>query len=177
MASQTDLSAKTRSAGQVLFVAGALIVTLLLLAQIGHQTAWSDTARNFASQPRLWPGIALAVMATGFGLHILRMRRRRPNRLDWVEARRWLEPVEYALWFMVYVFAVPQAGFLPMSLIFAAALTWRMGYRQRWMLLVALLFACATVLIFKAILGVNIPGGAIYHLLPDGLRSFFLTYL
>ena len=177
MADDSDLTAKTKSHGQIVFVGLWLALSLILLAQITTQTEWTDNARNFASQPRLWPGVALLVMTLGFGLHLFLMRRRRPVRLDWVEARRWLEPFEFAAWFMGYVFLVPQLGFLPMSLVFAAALTWRMGYRAPVMLALALVFAVAVVVLFKGFLGVNIPGAAIYHALPDGLRSFALTYL
>ncbi len=60
-------------------------------------------------------------MVVSFALHLVRMRRRRPDRLDWTEARRWLEPLEYVAWFMAYVLLVPIVGFLPMSLIFACA--------------------------------------------------------
>ena len=177
MANQDDLVAKSRSAGLIVFVGGALALVLILASQIGSQTIWSENARNFASQPRLWPAVGLVVMVAGFGLHLLRSRRRRPNQLDWIEARRWLEPAEYAAWFMVYVFAVPIVGFLPMSIFFACALVWRLGYRGRAPLILAACFAVATVVLFKGVLSVNIPGGSVYHLLPGDLRSFFLTYL
>ncbi|MEM9318950.1 MAG: tripartite tricarboxylate transporter TctB family protein [Pseudomonadota bacterium] len=177
MANQTDLFAKTRSAGLIVFVAVSLGLVLLLITQIGSQTIWSEDARNFAGQPRLWPAIGLAVMAFGFGLHLLRMRHRRPNRLDWMEARRWLEPAEYAGWFMIYVFTVPIIGFLPMSITFACALVWRLGYRGKPPFILAAIFAVATAILFKTLLSVNIPGGQIYRFLPGELRSFFLTYL
>ena len=32
------------------------------------------------------------------------------------------------------------------------------------------------VLLFKSFLQVKLPGGRIYEVLPDGLRSFMLTY-
>jgi|GEM_PF-5204860 len=39
--------------------------------------------------------------------------------------------LEWAAWFLVDVWLVPIIGYLPMTLIFAPALTWRMGYRTR----------------------------------------------
>ncbi|MBF9042701.1 tripartite tricarboxylate transporter TctB family protein [Rhodobacterales bacterium HKCCE4037] len=176
--SKTDLiEVKTRVSGQVIFVIAAFVVSLLLLSQIGTQTEWNDNARTIAAQPRLWPAIALAVMVVSFGLHWRLMRRRRPNGLDWIEVKRWVEPLEYLGWFIVYVLAVPRLGFLPMSLVLACALTWRLGYRSRTALILAALFAVAVTAIFKGFLGVNIPGGQIYDLLPDSIRSFFLVYL
>ena len=177
MDSETDLQTRTRSAGQLVFVLAAVVIVAALIAAIPSQTVWSDRARNFASQPRLWPAVSLIVMALGFGLHLLRMKRRRPDSLDWIETRRWLEPLEFLLWFMAYVFTVPVLGFLPMSLAFATALTYRLGYRTRLGLGLAALFALCMVVLFKGLLGVNIPGAALYEYLPSGLRSFALIYL
>ncbi len=177
MDSQTDMQTRTRSAGQVIFVVAAVAAVLILIAALPSQTVWSDRARNVASQPRFWPATALIIMLLGFGVHLLRMKRRRSNALDWIEARRWLEPLEYLIWFMAYVFAVPVLGFLPMSLLFALALTYRLGYRTRLGLGLAALFAVSMVVLFKGLLGVNIPGAAIYQYLPGALRSFALIYL
>jgi hypothetical protein len=177
MNGETDTQARTRSAGQVVFVTVALALTLFLLSRITAQTVWVEGARSLAAQPRFWPGVALGTMAAGLGLHLWRMRRRRPDLRDWTEVRRWAEPLEYALWFMAYVYTVPIVGFLPMSLVFACALTWRLGYRSRLTLAVAALFAVATVVVFKGFLGVKIPGAALYEILPGATRSFFLTYL
>jgi hypothetical protein len=177
MNSQTDLQIRTRTAGQVVFVIGAVVAVALLILALPTQTVWTDRARTFAAQPRFWPAVALATMLIGFGVHLIRMKRRRTDRLDWIEARRWLEPIEYLVWFMAYVFAVPVLGFLPMSLAFAIALTYRLGYRSRLSLGLAALFALSMVVLFKGLLGVNIPGAAIYDYLPGALRSFALIYL
>lgn len=168
---------KTKTAGQVVFVLFGVLASGLLLSQIGSQTEWNANARNIAAQPRLWPAIGLITMVLGFALHWRQMRRRKPNALDWVEVRRWAEPLEYLAWFLAYVFAVPRLGFLPMSLLFACALTWRLGYRSRAALWIAAGFAVAITVLFKGFLGVNIPGGQIYQLLPSGMRTFFLVYL
>ncbi len=171
-----DIQPKTRSAGQIAFVVIVFALSVILLAQITRQTAWAEDAQ-FAAQPRFWPGIALITMVAGFGIHLFRMQRRRPNTADWVELRRWTEPLEYMAWFMAYVFIVPVIGFLPVSIIFAVALTYRLGYRQRPIFLIAALFAVSVVVLFKGFLGVKIPGAALYELLPGGLRSFFILYL
>lgn len=177
MSIDTELQAKTRSTGQVVFVVGALVFSVVLLSQITSQTVWIENSKSFAAQPRFWPGVALALMVMGFGLQLWWLRRRRPNAQDWVEARRWLEPLEYVLWFMGYVFAVPVIGFLPMSVIFACGLTWRLGYRGGIYQGIAASFAIATVILFKGLLGVKIPGALIYDALPGALRTFFILYL
>lgn len=171
------LEVKTRGSGQVVFVIFAFLGAVLLLSQIGTQTEWNDRARNIAAQPRLWPGIALIVMVVSLGLHWRFLRRRRPNSLDWGEVRRWVEPLEFLVWFLAYVVAVPRLGFLPMSLVLACALTWRLGYRSPGALLIAAGFAVAVTVLFKGFLGVNIPGAQIYEFLPASVRTFFLVYL
>ncbi|NNE53008.1 MAG: tripartite tricarboxylate transporter TctB family protein [Sulfitobacter sp.] len=177
MSNDIDIQAKTRGAGQTVFVFAALAAVVLLLLSITRQTVWVEDAKNLPAQPRFWPAVALIIMCAAFAQHAWRMRRRKPNAQDWAEARRWVEPLEYVLWFMVYVFAVPIIGFLPMSLLLACALTWRLGYQSRGYLLAAAVFAVATVILFKGLLGVKIPGAAIYEVLPGGLRSFFILYL
>lgn len=176
MSDDAELQSKTRGAGQGVFVLSALALSLLLLSQIRSQTTWVAGA-ELTAQPRFWPAVALILMVAGFGLHVWRMQRRRFTAADRAELRRWAEPLEYVLWFMAYVWTVPIVGFLPMSILFATALTWRVGYRDRRMLGLGALFAVAVVVIFKGLLGVRIPGAALYDLLPAGVRSVFLSYL
>ena len=71
---------------------------------------------------------------------------------------------------------MPLVGYLPVTLVFVPLLSWRMGYRDRRMLGLAVLFALAVVLVFKGFLAVRIPGGAAYEYLPDGVRSLFIQY-
>lgn len=168
---------KTRVAGQVIFVVAAFAGSVLLLSQIGTQTVWSENARTIAAQPRFWPAVALVLMVVCFAGHWWLMRRRKSDRVDWREAKRWVEPLEYYGWFILFVLAVPRLGFLPMSLVLACALTWRLGYRSRGALAVAALFALSVTILFKGFLGVNIPGGQIYGLLPASIRTFFMVYL
>lgn len=177
MSETGPLDVKTRSAGQVVFVIFGCLASLFLMTQLGTQTDWSDRARTIAAQPRFWPTVAISTMVISFSVHWRLMARRRPNSHDWVEVRRWSEPLEFLGWFILYVFAVPRLGFLPMSLVFASLLTWRLGYRTGKALWVACLFALSITVIFKGLLGVNIPGGQIYNLLPGGIRTFFLVYL
>jgi hypothetical protein len=91
--------------------------------------------------------------------------------------RVWLGFAEYAGWFLLYVLLVPLLGYLPMSIVMAAALLWRWGYRSGRMMLVAVGLGLFTVLLFKTGLRVNVPGGAVYEYLPAGLRNFFIVYL
>ena len=78
---------------------------------------------------------------------------------------------------MAYVFVVPVAGYLPVTLAFCAALTWRIGYRDWRIIVAAMATGAATVILFKAFLSVRIPGGAVYEYLPAALRNFMILYM
>lgn len=162
--------------GQFLFALGFAVIALLLLSQIGSQTKWAEKTRLFA-QPRFWPAVGLVGMVALGGLHLYLLPWRRNTRYDLWEARKWAAVLEYAGWFMAYVFLVPVIGYLPVTLAFVPALAWRMGYRDRRMLWIAAGFAAFVVVLFKAFLGVKIPGGAIYEYLPGALRGFAILYL
>ncbi|MFC3614098.1 tripartite tricarboxylate transporter TctB family protein [Lutimaribacter marinistellae] len=162
--------------GQILFALFFAGASLVLLSQIGNQTAWVDKTAFFA-QPRFWPAIGLGGMVILGALHLYRMPWRHVTRYDIWEAQKWGSVLEFGVWFMAYVFLVPVIGYLPVTLAFVPALAWRMGYRSRFMLGVSLLFAIAVVVLFKSLLGVKIPGGMLYEYLPGGLRSFFILYL
>ena len=159
--------------GQVIFAVLFAVCAALLLSRIGTQTQWVADTR-LSAQPRFWPAVGLVGMALLGGLHFYLMPWHRATRDDWREARRWLRVLEFAAWFMAYVLLVPILGYLPMSLIFVPLLALRMGYRGPRMMAISAGFALAVVVLFKVILAVRIPGGAVYEYLPDALRSVFI---
>ena len=91
------------------------------------------------------------------------------------EAGRWLLALEYFGWFMEYVYVTPIIGYLAATVLFLVALTLRVGYRDKRMLVGAAAVGFAIVLIFKSFLNVKIPGGAVYEALPDSIRSFMIV--
>lgn len=166
-----------RRAGQLLFAALFVLAALILLAYLPDQTVWKNGTKFFA-QPRFWPAVGVIGMVVFAGLHlrsqIVFLKRMKPIRADWAEARHWVEVLEYAGWFLVYVWLVPLIGYLPTTVVFAPVLTWRLGYRSRKMLWISVVFGMSVVLLFKTVLEVKIPGGALYEYLPGALRSFFI---
>lgn len=170
MSAQGD---KTGRPGSFVFAVLFLLASLFLLSQLGSETAFSARGKLFA-QPRFWPAVGVIGMAVFGGLHLLgQVRQRRGGGHLW-EAGNWLRSVEYLIWFMVYVFAVPVIGYLPATLIFTVALAFRAGYRSKRMLGAAALTGLCVVLAFKSMLSVKIPGGAVYEHLPDAIRSFVI---
>jgi hypothetical protein len=162
--------------GQIVFAVFFFAASALLLALIGDQTRWVPKTQ-LAAQPRFWPGVGLGLMTVCGGLYLYRLPWKRPARADWAELRRWGAVLEYALWFMAYVLAVPILGYLPTTLVFVPLLSWRMGYRRPRMLVIAALFGVCVVVLFKSFLSVRIPGGMVYEYLPGALRSFFILNL
>ena len=176
MDDDSPIEVKSRISGQLLFAVGFLLFSLFLLSQIGSETRWV-AGTKLAAQPRFWPAVGLLIMVLFAALRIWALPRRKLNSADWREAKIWLQPVEFVGWFMVYVWLVPVIGYLLSTLLFAPALCYRMGYRDRRTLLIAALFGIAVVVLFKGFLGVKIPGALIYEYLPGSIRSFFIINL
>ncbi len=156
--------------GGLIFASVFLAAALFLLSQLGSQAKFSAKGQLFA-EPAFWPAVGVIGMSLFAGLHCLGQFRQRGRFGGLREAGIWLKSLEYLIWFMVYVFAVPIIGYLPASLIFATLLAFRAGYRHRRMIGAAGLMALGVVLLFKTALSVKIPGGALYEYLPDTLRS------
>lgn len=175
--SKTEHALNRRRPGDLLFALLFFAFAAFLLSQLGVQTTWVKRGDLYA-QPGLWPAIGLGGM-TLFGLvYLVGAWRGRGAREDRAvqEAREWLRGLEYAGWFMVYVLAAPVVGYLLATLVFTVSLTLRMGYRGRPMVLAAAAMALAIVVLFKSLLQVKIPGGAVYEHLPDALRNFMILY-
>ncbi|MEM7300321.1 MAG: tripartite tricarboxylate transporter TctB family protein [Pseudomonadota bacterium] len=176
MSANNEPTTKTASAGQNIFALIALVLTLVLLSQIAGQTRWTGGAKLFA-EPRFWPAVGLISMTVFLALHVWQLERRIPASMDWKEARSWLRPLEFVAWFMAYVWLVPVIGYLLATFLFVPLLCWRSGYRSRGAMAASALFAVLTVVIFKTLLQVKIPGAMIYEALPEPLRSFFIVNL
>lgn len=170
-----SLFKRYRRPGDIVFAWVALVFSVFLLSQLMDQTAWRNGGKLFA-QPRFWPAVSLTGMAMFAALHLVGSALSERIEGRWQEVWLWIASLEYAGWFIAYAIAVPYAGYLPTTLIFAVALALRAGYRRASTLALAALAAVVIVVLFKTFLRVNLPGGLIYESLPNGLRQFMLTY-
>ncbi|MGJ8546581.1 MAG: tripartite tricarboxylate transporter TctB family protein [Sulfitobacter sp.] len=170
-----SLFKRYRRPGDIVFAWLCFAGAVFLLSQIFAQTAYKPGAKLFA-QPRFWPAVSLGMMSIFAALHLLGSALSERIEGRWREVLLWVQSLEYAGWFILYAVAVPYAGYLPSTVIFALLLAYRLGYRRARVLGIAALCALATVVLFKPILKVNIPAGAIYELLPEGPRKIMLTY-
>lgn len=164
-----------RRPGDIVFAWIALVVSAFLLSQLADQTAWRNGGKLFA-QPRFWPAVSLGAMTFFAAFHLLGSALSERIEGRWQEVWLWITSLEYAGWFVAYAIVVPYAGYLPATVVFAVALTLRVGYRKTSTVLISAVCAVVIVLLFKTFLRVNLPSGLIYESLPDGLRQIMLTY-
>jgi len=179
------------------FAVCALLLACALLSQAGAQLKWLAGV-GLHKQPGFW-SVAALVGGAVFALLMLLQRRAPAPDSDAVGEQTsdaaaaqhampkrsqsqpqpllaWFGPLEYAFYFLLYVYAVPRLGYLPATLIALPLLTWRLNYRSPRMLSCAVLFSVVVVVLFKSLLQVKIPGGAVYNLLPDAARNFMTLY-
>lgn len=172
----SKLGVGRRHHAEIVFGVLSFAAALLLFTRIGAETTWLD-GRPFVRQPAFWPTVAIVGM-TIFGAFELwstwRALQREPAGRIGAEVIKWFAALEYLAWFLVYVWVVPVLGYLPTTILFCAALSYRVGYRSGRTLMAAVLTGIATVVIFKSLLGVKIPGGMVYEYLPDAVRNVMI---
>lgn len=161
------------------FAAAAFAAGLFLLSQAGSQLAWRPGV-EFFRQPGFFSLISILGMLLFGALHLGFLWRggARASGLGMIrEVAGWARAAEFAAWFMAYALAVPYAGYILTTVAFCALLAARLGYRTWRMLAAAAMTGVCAVVVFKAFLGVRIPGGAVYELLPPAIRNFMVLYL
>ena len=171
-----DMFHRYRRPGDIVFAVLFFAFTLFLLTQIGSETKVVKRTKWFA-QPSLWPTIAIWGMVAFSALHLISsvVSPRIPGR--WRELTFWLKSLEYVLYFLIYVVAVPWLGYLPSTILFTAVLALRTGFGAPKLVVIAMMFGAVVAVVFRALLQVNIPAGRLYEHLPDTVRIFALTYL
>ena len=175
----------TSKPGGWLFALVFLAIAIGLLSLIQTETKFSGFAKaiekgqifakgKLVAQPTFWPLVGLLGMTLFGAAHALREWRARVGGAG-AESLVWLRPLEYFIWFMLYVQAVPAIGYLISTILFTCLLALRAGYRRPRTLALAAATGLAIVLIFKTMLSVKIPGGAVYEYLPDAWRTFAIV--
>ncbi|MEZ5870441.1 MAG: tripartite tricarboxylate transporter TctB family protein [Nitratireductor sp.] len=164
-----------RRPGDIVFAWLFVVFSVFLLTQLGSQTTWKDGGKLFAQAP-FWPSVAVWLMVVFSTLHLIGSACSPRIAGRWGEVWFWVRSLEYAIWFMAYVFVVPHLGYLASTLLVCVGLALRAGYRDTRALLLAAFAAVVIVVVFKTLLQVKIPGGAIYEGLPQALRAFMINY-
>ena len=169
-----------RRPGDFLFAAASFALALFLLIALPEQTRWFDRV-DLLLQPRFWPALILGAFALCSGLHLMQsaLARRAPNSLDTspvpaCELLRWLRPLEFALYFVLYAASIPWLGYLLSTLLFMPLLGLRTGIRSLSGLGLLAGIGAGIVLVFKTGLEVRMPPGAVYELFPPAARNFLI---
>ncbi|MBX2868155.1 MAG: tripartite tricarboxylate transporter TctB family protein [Acidiferrobacterales bacterium] len=167
---------RDRRPGDLVFAGFFFAFAVFLVSQLGSETKWIKGTKVFA-QPTFWPAVSLLGMALFSACHFFGslLSSKQDGRL--VEVRFWARSIEFACWFMVYVWIVPIVGYLPGTILFTNLLAVRVGYREKKVFVAATILSITIVILFKALLSVKIPGGLWYEYLPDSIRNFMLLYL
>lgn len=165
-----------RRPGDIVFAWAFVAFSAFLLWRLPDQTA-AQTGGRLVAQPWFWPAVSLTGMTIFAVLHLIGSALSERIMGRWREVLTWARSLEFAGWFLGYALLVPQLGYLPATLAFALALVARAGYRDRATYLWAGVAAVAIVVLFRGLLQVKLPAGALYDHLPDGIRQVFLTYL
>ncbi|HPD92932.1 MAG: tripartite tricarboxylate transporter TctB family protein [Rhodobacter sp.] len=174
----SELTHPPHHRAEIVFAVVSFLIAVALALAWSTETQWID-GQAWSRQPGLWPLIAVVGMLVfGIGELVACLIRNLRNGGGDVlaEVALWARAGEYLAWFLVYVLATPWIGYLPATAIFMTALAWRLGYRGRSLAL-APLVAVVIVVMFKAVLAVRIPGGAIYDVFPQAVRNFLVIYL
>lgn len=174
----SDIIKPPHQGAEIVFAVISFAIAVALAFQWPEQTRWFDD-QPLGRQPGLWPLIAIiGMLVFGLGELIGCFLRNRQAKSDdvWPEVLHWARAGEFLLWFLGYVYLVPWLGYLPTSMVFCAALAFRLGYRGKTVLIAALM-AVLIVVVFKGFLSVSIPGGEFYELFPRAIRNFLVLYL
>lgn len=125
-----ELFKRERRPGDLVFAVVFLAFALFLLWNLPTQVPWAD-GTSLAAQPALWPTVSILGMVVFGTFHFIGSVC--SPRIDgrWSEVWLWLRAVEFGGWFLGYVLVLSLLGYLPASLVFAVALTVRLGYRSR----------------------------------------------
>jgi|TARA_B110000967_G_C18819249_1_gene527768 hypothetical protein len=168
--------------GEKAFAVLMVMLSAFLLYSIPHETQWFN-GMSLTKQPRFWPsmciiGLSLFAFGHGFSVWLKGSSLDKYEKVDVSaeidEIKHWFRPIEFVVYFLTYVIAVPWLGYLLATLAYFLFMTLRMGYRKKSMLWISAATAVLIVLLFKTLLQVKISSGAWYDLLPDSWATFMI---
>lgn len=159
------------------FIASAVLLLLIPVA-----TKPGPSGQGWWTQPALMPSLAIGLMVLSSAYlllkYILTLRANaqlRPNnQAATQEVIEWLKPLEFFVYYCLYIWLLGLIGYFLSSLIFIVILSVRVGLRNtRWMI-TALLTALALVALFRWGLKVWVPVSDLYDLFPKDVRIFLM---
>ena len=162
--------------GQRIFAICVLLIAVTLLFFADSELKWKKNV-DFHRQPGFWSIIGLSGMAFFSTLELIMppWKMEIPAYFHWKSwLFNWFGPLEFAAYFLIYVYLVPKLGYLPTTLLVFPLLVLRVGYRERKYLAYSWIVGIVIVVLFKTFLQVKIPGGELYSIFPDAIRNFLI---
>lgn len=159
-------------------ISAALLAVLFLATKQGSAQA------GWWTRPALAPGVALAMLVFANGISLWRgtaeLRAAPPTAEEWQGARAavkgWLRPLEFLVYFAVYLWVIHIVGYAGATLAFVLWLLVRVRLRSRGWLLAGCGLVAALILVFRIGLGVWMPAPYLYDLFPEGIREILIRW-
>lgn len=153
-------------------------VTLLLLTPV--VTSSAPPGQGWWTQPALMPSISLVVFAITavylFGNHVWLIRKNKIATHGREEIRgelwQWLLPLEFFIYYILYIYLLGLVGYFLSSIIFAAGLSYRVRLRGRQWMIASFLFVLLVTALFRWGLKIWFPIPALFEIFPPGIRIF-----
>jgi len=159
-------------------MAGISIVLLILLP---FQTDSAPEGQGWWTQPALMPTISLVFFAGTavylFAQHLIAAKRSNVEinqSIVRAELFEWIRPLEYFIYYVIYIWLLGIVGYFLSSAIFAIGIGMRVGLRERKWVYISIIFALALTALFRWGLSIFFPAPALFELFPGGLRTFLI---
>ena len=163
--------------GIFLGIMAAISIGLLLLIPVATKSAPPN--QGLWTEPVLMPALSLVFFAgTAIYLLIQHLWTVRKNGVQHErsaisgELIQWILPLEYFVYYMIYIWLLGLVGYFLSSAIFAIGVCMRVGLRSRRWVLTGLLFALALTALFRWGLHIWFPKVALFELFPRESRIF-----
>ncbi len=165
-----------------IFYAFTSLFGLIFILLIPSATKPGPASQGWWTQPALMPRLSLWLIALSatylFGQHLLKLRQRPdlgPSSHSLrAELFQWLRPLEFFMYYLIYIWLLGLVGYFLSSLIFIVTLCLRVGLRSPKWMVISCLTAIALVAMFRWSLQVWIPPAALYDLFPKEARIFLM---
>ncbi len=184
-----DNSIQKTSAGLLLFYGLMLVFGVSFLALLPTQTSPGPGGQGWWTQPALMPALSLGlitlmalILCIQHGVIVLRNPLARPNaRAFGIELWQWILPLEFFVYFRLYMWLFEWVGYFLASTIFVLGLSLRVGLRSwRWAL-ASVITGLALVALFKWGLNVFMPRPEVFqqfpNAFPNGFKNFWQEWL
>lgn len=156
-------------------------ISILLLILLPFQTDSAPDGQGWWTQPALMPTVSLVFFAaTAIYLFVQHMAAARRSHVVIdrpaisAELIEWIRPLEYFIYYGIYIWLLSIVGYFLSSAIFAAGVCLRVGLREPKWVYFSILFALALTALFRWGLNIFFPAPVLFELFPGGFGNFLI---